>query len=76
MVIYPNPVQIGDELIIKSSRTMTVSIVMLSGQVVLKNLLLIKGEEHKLNISSLKEGLYIVTPESTDIDAVRFVVVR
>ncbi len=76
MVIYPNPVQIGEELIITSSRTMRVNIVTINGQVVMKNLLLIKGEENKLNISSLKEGLYIVTPESADIDAVRFVVIR
>jgi hypothetical protein len=74
--LYPNPVRVGEELIIKSSQAMVVNIIAVNGQVVMKGITLLEGVEMKINVSALKEGLYIVTPIDAKDGVVRFVVTR
>lgn len=74
--VYPNPVAIDQLLTINSLESTRARVVNLLGQVVIDNLELVANEPFSLNVSGLKEGLYLLVPETDNESTIRFVVVR
>ncbi len=75
--LYPNPIRVSELLRVTSLQTGFANIVNLLGQVVIKDISLNADEEVSINISTLKEGLYLLVPESdSESNTVRFVVTR
>ena len=73
--LYPNPIRPDQMLTVRAKKSYLANIVTTSGQVVMKNIQLAANEDVTVNISSLKEGLYILSPvDGSKSDAVRFVV--
>jgi len=75
--IYPNPVQHGDFLTIGVAKSMTLSIISITGQVVFGNISLKSNQTVDVEIGALREGIYVVVGRrNDDIEARRFVVVK
>jgi hypothetical protein len=75
--VYPNPVKVDQLLTIKSIRSAKGRIVSTAGQILIQNLTLVANEESFINVSMLKEGLYILIMEgASKSEAIRFVVHR
>lgn len=73
--LYPNPIRTDQLLTVRSKQSYLANVVTTSGQVVLKNIQLVANEDIFINVSVLKEGLYILSPvDGSKSDAVRFVV--
>ncbi len=73
--LYPNPVKPNQILTVRSKKSYMVNIVTTTGQVVIKDIQLTANEDVSINISGLKEGLYIMSPVGGfKSDAVRFIV--
>ncbi|MEQ8574810.1 MAG: T9SS type A sorting domain-containing protein, partial [Fulvivirga sp.] len=73
--LYPNPIRPDQMLTVRSKKSFLANVVTTSGQVVMKNIQLTANEDILVNISTLKEGLYILSPvDGSKSDAIRFVV--
>jgi hypothetical protein len=73
--LYPNPIRPDQVLTVRSKKSFLANVVTTSGQVVMKNIQLTANEDILVNISTLKEGLYIMSPvDGSKSDAIRFVV--
>lgn len=75
--LYPNPIRVDELLKVSSATSFNATIVNLVGQTVINDLKVIAGQQLLIDISELKEGLYLFVPEKgSSANTIRFVVTR